>query len=178
MTPRTRRARSGISIVEAVVSVAIVGGLAIAVVNTVGSIGRSRASAAERASARLLASDLLAEALAQRYCENLSDKSVTLGPDPGESAAADRLTFDDVDDYLGLADPANTDNVPRARDGSELTGKGWVRRVWVERVSPADLSASPTDQGLLRVSVSVERDGRELARVWAVRARAAEESPR
>ncbi|MDX2016517.1 MAG: hypothetical protein SFY95_02610 [Planctomycetota bacterium] len=172
--------RRGISIIEAVVSVAIVGGLAIAVINTVGSIGRARASAGERALAQLLASDLLSEILARRYCEDLAAKTVTLGPEAGETTAGTRAAFDDVDDYLNLTDPSVSGGVPRTREGLETpgVGKGWVRRVSIERVSPADLAASLTDQGLLRVTVTVERDGRVVAQLSGVRSRLAEESPR
>jgi hypothetical protein len=172
--------RRGVSIIEAVACVAIVGGLAIAIINTVGSIGRARVSAGERADGQMLAADLLAEVTSRRYAEDLAAKVQALGPEADETLAADRSSFDDVDDYAGLVDPSADGGVPRTREGADVpgVGSGWVRRVDVARVSPADLSPSVTDHGLLLVTVTVERGGRMIARLSAVRARAAEEAPR
>ena len=154
------RHRGGFSIVEAAVSVLLVGGLLVAALTAVGASQAGRAIAAERAQGRLLAQGLMAEILAQPYGGD------TLGLEGDEGSAGTRAGFDDADDYRGWqASP------PQRPDGTPLEmGSDWDRRVevvWVRPAAPEVIEASPT--GAKRVTVTVRHRGRIVATLAAVR---------
>lgn len=142
----------------------ILGGLLAASVSVVGAIARVRQSVNEQQMARLLAEDLMAEALSAAYEDPSGGAS--LGLDAGE-LASDRRTFDDVDDYQ------NWNSTPARRDGSALVGGSWTLRVRVEWVQPnAPTTVSGSETGVKRITVEAARSGRRLASLSALRTRA------
>ena len=165
--PTTRRGLSrhrGISLIETVISLLIVSGAFVAVLNTVASSRATYFTTSERSVGLNLAGDLMAEILAQDYAES----GITLlGLDGTEALGPGRSQFDDLDDYDGWsASP------PQASDGSTLDGvEQYTRRVavdWVDPDSPGSLRGS--EQGIKRVTVTVFRGDRPVAELVAYRA--------
>lgn len=155
--------RPALSLVEVVVSTMIVGLMAIAALNSLGAATRSGISISNRAIAQGLADELMAEILQQAYRE--PDGSAGFGRDSGELLGP-RSAFDDVDDYTSWnASP------PQYRDGSEMPDRAdWRRRVYIMHVVPTDLTQlSGTDQGAIRVRVTVEYRNQLLAELTTLR---------
>lgn len=175
-TPR-RRERPGLSLVEAVISIALVGGLLIAAANTLGTIRRGDSASADRVRGMLLARALMDEIFEQPYYDpsygslklstggQLLRPVLTLGPDTGESTAT-RTDFDDVDDYHGWSE-----SPPQAKNGSVLADlTGWTRTAKVELVSPLNIDqVVVNDSGLAKVTVTVKRGTATMASLSAVR---------
>ena len=155
------------SLIEAVVSVAIVGGLFVAAMNTVGASRTRQSKNAQRQRALLLAQDLMAEILQHDYWDPVSQSG--MGPDASEAAIGNRSLFNDVDDYAGWsASP------PQHRDGSTIDwADAYKRNVAVVWLNPNDLSqTSSTETGIKRIRVHVEYNGRELVALYAIRTEA------
>jgi prepilin-type N-terminal cleavage/methylation domain-containing protein len=121
------RTTRGFTLVEASLSVAVVGILLVASTATFGSLGRARQSQIESRMAYLLAQQLMAEILQCYYQQQGSNP--TFGPVGGQT----RATFNYVDAYNGYsASP------PTSQAGSSLNGyTGWAESVSVGYVSPA-----------------------------------------
>lgn len=161
MTPRSARA---LSLVEVVISIAIVGGLLAASLSGVGGLARARAIADERDTAALLAQELLAEINSRLYADPDTAARV-FGPEPGEAIGASRALFDDVDDYNGLVESS----VVR-RAGVDAVHPGWSRRVevaWAPIYSPDQDFGG--DTGLKRVTVIVMKGTKPVLTVSGLR---------
>lgn len=174
------RARHALALVEVVVSVAILGGLMGAVMTAVGAAALTRTTAIERTQGAALAESLTSEILAKLYDDPgtpaapIVSGSVNLGfvviqvSSPGGTVS--RAAFDSIDDFSNWSCSPPVD-----RNGSVMVNfEGWTRTVRVERVGLTDPSgaAAVTDQGLKRITVTVTRRGREVARVATLRSRA------
>ena len=176
ITATARKARGGhmrwsLSLAEAVVSIAIVGIMLVAALNTVGASQRTQKKMSDRSRGMLLAQDLMSEILRQSYEEPVD--SATFGREPSE-AAGSRAEFDDVDDYDGWsASP------PETKDGTPLSGfDGWERSAavaWVDAAEAALVQAS--DTGVKRITVSVTLDDLPLATLVALRTSAVRNGP-
>lgn len=175
MSREVRYRARGFSLIEAAVSVVLVGVLFVASLEVVAQTAKGRTAMAERASAHALAESLLAEVLAKPY-DDPSETDTTFGPTAAELAASggagvSRSAFDDVRDYDGWsASP------PRQRDGTKITdATGMAETIKVVYVALADLSTSVVaDTGTLKITVTMTgRDGRTLAQLTAIRTRAA-----
>ena len=147
--------RSGMSIVEVVISLLVIALMAAAGLNAAGQGARTRFAAEERASAQILASSLLAEILAQPYRES----PTALGPDSGESTT-NRATFDDVDDYTDY-----TQSPPASVDGVLLASASWHWKVDVAWVTGTNLSSSAFETGRKRITVTITHNSRTVAEV-------------
>ncbi|MCA9288777.1 MAG: hypothetical protein KDA05_09350 [Phycisphaerales bacterium] len=174
------RARHALALVEVVVSVAILGGLMGAVMTAVGTAALTRTTAIERTQGAALAESLTSEILAKLYDDPgtpaapLVTGTINLGPiviqisSPGGSAS--RSAFDSIDDFNNWSCSPPVD-----RNGSVMVNfEGWTRTVRVERVARTDPAGTAivADQGLKRITVTVTRRGREVARVVTLRSRA------
>ena len=160
---RRRDRATGFTLVEASVSVLIVGVMLVAALQTVSHSRLVQYRLAERARGEHLARALLAEIVQQRYAD--PDVAPVFGPELGES----RATYDDVDDYNGLNDTLLT-----ARDGVALAvprANTWRRAVVITWMNPATLApASPhLESGAKRVTVSTYHNGVRVAECVAVR---------
>ena len=157
-----RNARA-FTLVEATISVFIVGVMVVAALSTVGATRLGEYKVGERCRALPLAQDLLAEILQKPY-EN-PDGSAVFCTEPGEGTAS-RIDFDDVDDYHNWsASP------PQNRDGTDMSDlSGWRRSVQVIWVDPTNLSQTAgSDQGVKRITVTVTHDDVRVASLTAFR---------
>ncbi len=158
-----RRKRRSLSLIEAVISIAIVSVLLVAALETTGAsvMGRHRMSGHARG--HLLAVDLMSEIMAKPYED--PDDTPVFGLEGGENPPG-RTAFDDVDDY-----DAWTSAPPQHQDGTPIPGlDGWARDVAVVWALPADLtsiSMSPTD--IKRITVTVSHNDAMMAELVALR---------
>ena len=157
----TRRA---FTLIEVAVATAIAGVLLVASLTVVGASATGQAKVANLQRGHFLARAMLAEATGQAFEDPNSPVS---GPETGE-AGANRLGFDDVDDYAGLAE-----SPPVERDGSPIPGaEGWTRSVAVNFVAPGDLDqAVGTDTGIKLIVVTVARGEAIMASLTGLRTR-------
>lgn len=155
----------GMTLIETVVSVAVVSVLLAGALNTTGQAAVSRRLAGDRRLGEKLCSDLMAEALARPYLD--PDTGINGdGPAPEEVSTTNRLEFDDVDDFHGWkASP------PLTRDGKLIAGTtGLARQISVTKYnakSGTDLFAYSGEVKLVVVTVS--RGDKQVAQTSAVR---------
>ena len=151
--------RRGLTLIEVMFCTVIMATMLTAAFGAVGSAARTRLAQRESALGMSLGRQLLSEILQTRY-KDLTNP--VFGIESGET----RATFDDVDDYNGLAE---TD--AKYADGTVVAGgAGWKRVVQVAWVNPADPTATvATDQGLKRVVVTVTSPGGRVTAVTGLR---------
>lgn len=151
--------------VEVTLSIVIVSGMLLSSVSLLGAVRTGERSTLDRGAAMLLAQRLMAEIQHQKY-SNPDAVSTTIGKDAGELAGLTRAPYDDVDDYNGW-----TETTPTEKDGTALTQyAGWTRRVEVDWWDPATQTKSVgTEKHVKLIVVIVERGGRVLARLSALR---------
>lgn len=164
---RERRRQRGFSLIEATVSILIVGGMFAVALNTLGASKSTQYVTGTRGRGQLLAQALMAEILSLPY-EDPYTPPDSFGLEDGENSGK-RERFNDVDDFAGWsASP------PQDKDGTEIPGfEGWSRAVKVTWVDPADLTSPVgTATGAKRVTVTVKRGEMLIASVAAVRTKA------
>lgn len=158
--------RRAFSLVEAALSIVVIGGLLAGTIQAVGQIGASRALAKAKTRSWPVATALLEELTALAYLDPAKSSS-TIGLDAGEDGS-DRTTWDDVDDAHGYKSTI----VTRAGDpvaGCEDLGVS-VTVDWVQLADGRTVSVSET--GAKRITVVVSGAKGELARASALRTRA------
>ncbi len=182
MKNRSFSRRRGLTLLDMIISIPLVGIALVAALNTVGASKASQFKVDNMRQGHLLAQDLMSEILQQDYTDGdmaqatrktlMSMGSVTypLGPDnvPGrnEVATGNRSLFNDVDDYDGwVASP------PQAKDGTTYTSMtGWSRSVSVVFVNANDLSTAITvDNGNKRITVTVAYNNIPAAKIVAIK---------
>lgn len=154
--------RRAFSMAETVFSVLLVGGLLVASLQTLGASASAQRSMADHGRGQKLAMDLMAEILRTHYED--PDGSPAFGLETGESAA-NRASFDDVDDYRGYAES------PCAyKNGTALSNfSSWSRTVAIERVSSADLlQTSVIETGVKRITIMALKSNVPAATLTAV----------
>jgi hypothetical protein len=160
--PSTRRRPGGFSNMEVLISVLLVSAVLIGATKLLGNVVRSRTLLASSARAQQYAQQLMAEVMNMAYKEG-----ALLGPDltilPLFEARAD---FDDVDDFHGWVETPLQD-----RAGAIIPNTtGWRRTASVSWVSTADpKTVVGSDQGVKRVTITVERNGTVLAQLIGLR---------
>lgn len=174
--------RRGLSLLEMIISIPLVGIALVAALNTVGATKVSQFKVSIGREGHLLAQDLMSEILQQDYSDAeiaraarddiflKGSASYAFGPDilPGrdEVATGDRSLFNDVDDYEGWsASP------PQSKGGDKYTLTGWARSVSVIFTSPDDLeTVSSVDLGWKRIKVTVTYNNVRAAELVAIKA--------
>ena len=155
--------RSGLSLVEVVVSTMLVGLVLVGAMNCVSAVISGRMGVSYQARGPQLAQQLMTEILNTNYKD--TGPSPGFGPESGETGA-NRLGFDDVDDFNGWSS-----NPPQQRDGTHIfNSTGWERDVkveWVDANNPA--SATGSDHGVKRVTVTVRRNGSVVSQIFTLR---------
>lgn len=153
------RQRRGFSIIEAIMSMMMVGGLLVVALNTVGASVSAQQSTGDHGRGRLLATAMLSEILQLDYHD--PGVVVTFGPEALEVGLT-RAAFDDVDDYTALSE-----TTPQKKDGTALPGlTGWQRTVAVAFVDPTNLgTVAGSDLGVKRVTVQVRHNDAVVAEV-------------
>ncbi len=159
--------RPGLSLVEVVISTLIVGLMIVPALQSTSSALRASREISRHGQGVGLAESLMAEILQTEYQEpdDTPEFGIEGSEDPANSGP--RTLWDDVDDYfLWDASP------PRAKDGTPLPNlDGWRRTVRVVNVDPDNLSAvlaDNDDQGVKRITVTVEHNGQEVAQLVAI----------
>ena len=157
------RIRSGFSQIEVVVSTIIVGVLMVSSFSTIAASRRSQVYESDEVRGLAIAEALFAEIAPLPMREPSCDCGY--GVETGE-AGANRLNFDDVDDYSSLVD-----SPPKARNGTACVGyTDLSRRVAIDLVTTADWNAtSATYVGVYRITVTVLRGNMEVCRVIGYR---------
>lgn len=143
MTLRRRPAARAISLIETVISAAILAGLMAAVLGASSSTAARRTNNSRAQTARQLADELAAEIATLHFDPLANVRSLS-----------NRAAFND------LADADRwTESPPQLADGTTIPGlAGWSRSVSVEWVLPtAPTVVSPTDTGCRRITVKVTR---------------------
>ena len=153
------------TLVEAVISIVLVGVMLVAAINTLGATAVSKRSIEQQMLGNSLAQDLMAEILNEAYEE--PNGVPNFGRESGEGNGS-RANWDDVDDYAGWsASP------PMARDGTTLFGfDTWTRSVEVVWVKPAQLNQVGAKTGVKRISVTVSRKDSPATELVAIRTQA------
>ena len=155
----------GLTLVEMVISMVLVGVGLVAALNAVGASKLAQFKVSVRRQGHLLAPDLMTEILLQDYADPV-DGLDSFGLSAAEAATGDRSLFDDVDDYDGWsASP------PQHQDGTDFVGfDGWERSVAVAWVNPSDPSQLAGDsQGVKRIIVMVKHNGILAAELVALK---------
>lgn len=161
-----RNARTGLTIIEAVMSVMVTSIVLVAALETLGLVGRSRSITERHSVGVMLAEDLLAEVLSRPF----DDHGKT---SPIEGKAGSRASFVSIADYDGWRV-----SPPQDITGDELTEyASYERRVSVTFVGD-DLSAAGTDTGIRLVTVEVLRNGMPAAKISAIRTRGFDQAAR
>jgi Tfp pilus assembly protein PilV len=97
---------------------------------------------------------------ATRSSLSTGDRAVAMGLADDLMAEILVAEYDDLDDY-------HNHNEPLAGDHT-----GWTRRATVQRVQPVNVTQTTpgnADQGVKRIRVYIEYEGRELAEQYAIR---------
>jgi type II secretory pathway pseudopilin PulG len=160
----THRPCRGFTLVEAAIATLIVGGMLVAALQAAGAAVLTQQRAAVRTTARSLADGMLAEVLRLPYADR--DLPV-FGREAAEQGGV-KTSCDDVDDFHGW-----TESPPQDLAGNALAElSGWERRVKVEWVQSSDAStASFTDTGLKRITVTILHRGDAVATAVGLRSR-------
>jgi type II secretory pathway pseudopilin PulG len=153
--------RSGIALIEAVMSIMVVSVMLVAAMQLVVSSRQASSMNENRLVAHALASELMAEILDKPYRNATSTDNETAAVNDG------RTSLTSVADYHGWME-----SPPQHADGLVMSHLAqWSRSVEVVAVIPEspDLS-SQSDLGVKRITVVVSRNQAPLARLTAIRA--------
>ena len=144
------RPRRGLTLVEAVLSVAVASVLILMSLSSMGSIAKGRRVANLGYQGTMLAEQLMTEICQNAYKD--PGGGTTFGPESGETTTpATRNLFEDVDDYNNW-----TETPPKTKDGTTIPNfTGWTRTVAVAYINPSTMAVSGTDTGVKRVTVTV-----------------------
>ena len=155
--------RRGFSLVEVAVSSLLVGLVLVGAMDCLGGVIRGHMNTSNAGRGPLLAGQLMTEILSQSYEEPVDPP--TFGRESPESGV-NRLVWDDVDDYDGWSATP-----PEYRNGNVIfNASGWQRDVTVELIDPTDpATVSGTDQGLKRITITVQHNGQVVTRLVALR---------
>lgn len=163
----------GLSHVEVVICIPLVGMVLVGAMNSTGGIVRTWTFAQDMHRAQSLAENLMAEVLQQHYEE--PDETPLSGRETDESSST-RLNWDDVDDYDGW-----THSPPTDKSNMSLSGyTGWTHAVSVSNVELNDpTQTTASDEGVKRIVVTVTDPAGDTTVLTAYRSKwgALEERP-
>jgi prepilin-type N-terminal cleavage/methylation domain-containing protein len=160
-----RGLRNGFTLIEAVMSMLVVGIMMVAAMNTIGASRMTQSRVAERAVGPMLAEDLMSEILSQGYKE--PDETTVFGRESSESGG-NRSDWDDVDDYDGWSK-----SPPQNKDGTVIPDlDGWKRSVTVQWVKSDSLTEVGVNTGIKRIDVTVTHKDRVVSELSMVRTEA------
>ncbi len=150
--PARARAGGGFTLVEALITIAIVSTLALATGGTARVIFAARDECDQSSVADELGISLLEEIATLPFNDPQSG-GTALGPETGEWVAlGNRALFDDVDDYTVW-----TGGLPlQQKDGSLIAQPGYTRTVTIAYTNPTNFtlaSFTPTDCKMITVTV-------------------------
>lgn len=164
MTGFLGRRRRGFTLVEAMLSMLILGVVISGGIGAITMAAEHRRAVRDQLRAVSLGEDLMREIVAKTYKDPqlTGESDPVIGVDAGEPASEPRSDWDDVDDYDGLVE-----DMLRTEDSS-IKEWGWHREVKVHWVEPFGGGAEiKTATGLKSVEVVVYKGGKRLARLEA-----------
>jgi type II secretory pathway pseudopilin PulG len=165
-----KRRHRALSMVEAVVSIIIVGVALVAALQVAAMSKSALRIRAERLQGRVLAEQLMQEILAQAYVDPQGADPMC-GPSAAELVPGNRSLFDDVDDYCGWSESPPQYKTPQGQPSSitmpNLTG--WERSARSDWLLAPAMSVSASDTGIKRLTVTVKFRGRVVAESVALR---------
>ena len=149
--PTTRR-RSGLSLIEVIVSTLLVGLVIVASLKTAGAVFQTWQVTKNEYDGTALAMELMTEILQAHYEEPTDTPAYGV---EGAEVTNSRAAWDDTDDYDDW-----TASPPQAKDGTALSGyTGWTRSVIVQKVNagaPGTVrNDSAVDKGLRKITVTL-----------------------
>lgn len=160
----------GVTLIEVAVSTVLVGVVLVASLETLGGSMRTTRATTETIDAFNLLEQMAAEVRVAPF-EDPDGNTSGLGIESGEPASpANRLAFDDVDDYEGFST-----SPPASPDGTPVTGyDGWTQSfaVWFITASSASTNLRPTianDEGLRQVRCQLTSPDGTEHRLWVLR---------
>ncbi len=142
--------RRGLTLVEAVMAVAVTAVLILMSLRSMGSIAKGRQVATYNYQGTMLTEQLMTE-----ICQNLytdPNNGTTLAPASNEiSTPASRNLFVGVGNYNGW-----TESPPQYKNGTIIPNfTGWTRSVVVAYLNPSTMAVSATNLGVMRITVTV-----------------------
>ena len=160
---RSGSLRGGLTLIEMIISIPLVGIALAAALNTVGASRIAQFKVSIGREAHLLAQDLMTEILLQDYEEPVDT------PEFGQEAMeedGDRAEYDDVDDYDDWSS-----SPPEYKDGMEISNlDDWERSVAVVWADPSDISqVVGSDQGVKRITVTARHNDVPVAELVALK---------
>lgn len=158
------RYRLGVSILEVVISAAILGGVGVVAMNGIASTYQSQLDTSDLARADLLARELMDEITQQDFERGQEISLVPFGD-------STRTRFTYLDQYDGWN--SDSSKPPQSKDGTLLdVGSGWSRLVTIENVSLDNLTEPVnTNTGVKKIQVAVGRDGDKIVVKTAYRSK-------
>jgi len=162
--------RRGISMAETIVSTLIIGFVLVGTLQIIGPMVRSSTVHANKLIATNLANELMEEIITKKFTDPDEDAGDLLGVDTGERSE-NRNDFDDVDDYQSW-----TSTPPKLSTNQTNTAiPGWTRTVKIVHVEISDPSVdSASATGLKKITVTVSKDGTQLASIVSLQSSAAD----
>lgn len=163
MRPRHPSSRRGLSLIETVISAAILAGLMAAVLSAAGTTAARRRAAADARTAQALADELASETALLSF-----DPVANILGSPTR-----REMFNDLLDAHGWSEspPASIDGIPNTALA------GWSSSIAVQWVSPsAPRTAVAFDTGCRRITVTVSRGGQTMTTAIRLITRVAREA--
>ena len=151
--------RHGFALLDAVISVMLVGILMVGALQTIGASKRRERVTLDRLLGQQLVGAMMNEILLQAYREPETDEEATFGTESAESTG-NRSQFDDVDDFHDWsASP------PQDRSGGTISGfDQWSRSVHVTWADAETLSeTTATNTGLKKIRVTVSQNGQVVS---------------
>ncbi|MAE63399.1 MAG: hypothetical protein CMJ18_03935 [Phycisphaeraceae bacterium] len=149
--------------IEAVISILLVGVMLVAALRTTGAAARGRLVEDETRRAADLARQMISEVIQNHFEE---PEVGGFGRESGETSG-DRSNWDDVDDYYNVIE-----NTLVTKDGTEVPNTaGWRRTTQVAYIDPASFEASGSDTGIKRITVIVQAPSGKSVRVDSLRGR-------
>jgi len=163
--------RRAITLAETVISTLLIGFVLVSTLQIVGPMARSNTVHADRLIAANLANELSEEIATKLFIDPNADSQDDIGID-ADDTITNRRSFDDIDDYN-----AWTSSPPSISSGSSIINlSGWSRSVTVVHAQLADPSQnSPTYTGLKRITVTVTKDGTQLAQITTLHSQTADD---
>ena len=158
------RARRGFSLAECAISLLMTAVLIVGGLKAVSSTQRTRTEAQNQQRATELALRLMGEIRQAAYID--PNQTPVFGLESGEFNFSNRVNYDDVDDFISITEFALKD-----KDGTTVPGSsGYTRSRDVEWVDPNNPTVTVgTDQGLKRITVTVNGPGGRSATVVGLR---------
>lgn len=165
--------RNAFTLVESAMATLLVGLLVVGSLKSLTASFQTHHFSQSRVRAAFLAEQLLIEISCLRWFDsNAPSTARTIGRDAGDPATVTRRDqLDDMDDFDDWVEQPPSD-----RSGTELTGTTPLRRrITVENISGTDSTvvvADDADSGIRRITVTVDENGLELARISVLLTRA------